>query len=406
MNRLTGWLLGEVQIRVSGASTQDMLNLLAKHGIPFWDILREDELNVSFRILRRDRKKMEPLALRAYCTAAAISEQGLPCLWKSARKRPCLLLGLLLSLFACFFLQGFVWVIEVQGTGQLHETQILRALEEEGVRFGTWTGDIHSQELKLKMLTKLPELSWLAVNRKGGKVTVLVSESEQRKAEENASAGHLVAAREGLITDYTVLEGMCLCARGETVQQGQLLVSGLEDYGLYLKAVRAQGEIYARTWRSGELICPEKQLQKVYTGREWTQVSLLAGNKRINLCGNSGILSATCDKMVSVREWKLPGYRFPLALEYATYREYTLKELPMEEESAKERLLFAWQNGLKEEMIAGSVESTLTELKQKDGCYILSAQSTCHEMIARRLPLLEVYEGENHERKTDQRGTH
>ncbi len=406
MNRLTGWLLGEIQIRMTGAATQDALNLLAKHDIPFWGILREDELNVSFRILRRDREKMEPLALRAYCTAAEISERGFYCLWKSARKRPCLLLGMLLSLFACFFLQSFVWVIEVQGTGQLHETQILRALEEEGVRFGTWTGNIHSQELKLKMLTKLPELSWLAVNRKGGKVTVLVSESDEHSAEESSSAGHLVAVREGLITDYTVLEGMCLCTRGETVQQGQLLVSGLEDYGLYLKAVRAQGEIYARTWRSGELICPENQFEKVYTGREWTQVSLLAGNKRINLCGNSGILSATCDKMVSVREWKLPGYSFPLALEYATYREYTLKELPVEEESAKERLLSAWRNSLKEEMVAGSVESTLAELKQTDGCYILCVQSTCHEMIARWLPLLEVYEGEDHERTTDQRGTH
>lgn len=403
MNRIVRVLRGEARIRVTGAAPQEVLNLLTRANIVFWDIVREDELNYSFSVFPKNEKSVKALALRAYCNAELLWINGLKEQWGKLKQRPVLIIGLLLALASSFFLQSFVWVIQVKGTDRLHEQEILRALEEEGISFGTWGASIDSQEIRLKMLSQLPQISWLAVNRKGGKLTVLLTEKEERGSDAKHSPGNLVALREGVITDFTVSEGMRLCTRGETVKEGQLLVSGLEDYGIYLKAVRAQGEIYAQTWHVGSIVRPATKSVKEYTDRQWTQISLLLGNKRINLYGNSGIFHMSCDKMISTEKLTIPGYTFPLTLERVTYREYRLREQPVEETGMEEELLSAWERGIQEQMIAGKIVNTSFALERSHKLYVLRAESTCNEMIAKWMPLQQIYEGEDYDRTNHQR---
>ncbi len=394
MNRVIKALRGEARFRLTGAAPQEVLNLLTGANIMFWDIRREDELNYQISVLPKDKGQIEGLALRAYCGAELLCERSISKVWNKIKKRPVLFIGLLLTLGLSFFLQSFVWVIEVKGTNRLHEKEILRALQEEGIGFGTWGASIDSQETKLNMLSRLPELSWLAVNRRGGKLTVLLSEKEVIPSPQENSPGNLVALREGVITDYTVLEGMRLCERGEAVKEGQLLVSGLEDYGLYLKAVRAQGEIYAQTWHTGSIVSPAVECYKEYTGRKWTQICLLVGNKRINLCGNSGISDTTCDKMVTVKEAAIPGYTFPLTVEWVTYWEYELVEVPIDAQTAEEKLTAAWENNLQGKMVAGEIVSTQRSFLRSGELYVFYGESTCTEMIAKWMPFQQIYEGE------------
>lgn len=390
MNKIVKALKGEARFSVTGAAPQELLNRLMRANIIFWDILREDELHCSFSVFPKDREKVEALALQAYCKAELLWIKGLKEILTQIKNRPVLFFGLLLVLGGSFFLQSFVWVIQVKGTQQYHEKEILRALEEEGVTFGAWGAGIDSQELRLKMLSRLPDISWLAVNRRGGKLTVMLTEKEEKPDENKNSPGNLVAVREGVITDFTVYEGMRLCKNGDTVRSGQLLVSGLEDYGIYTKAVRAQGEIYARTWHSGQLLRPTQEHKKEYTGREWTQLSLILGNKRINLCGNSGIFYTSCDKMIDSYILAVSGYAFPLRLERVTYREYRSVERPVTEDIAEEALLSAWQRFLSREMIAGEILTTNAAITFTQELYVLSAESNCHEMIARWMPFEQL----------------
>lgn len=403
MNRIVKALRGEARFYVTGAAPQEVLNRLVEANVIFWDIQREDELHCSFSAFPKDREKIESLALQAYCKAELLWTRGIKKTYLQIKKRPVLPIGLMLVLITSFFLQSFVWVIQVKGAQKYHETEILRALEEEGVTFGAWGPSLDSQELRLKMLSRLPDISWLAVNRRGGKLTVLLTETEERQNEKDKSPGNLVAVREGVITDFTVYEGMRLCSSGETVRKGQLLVSGLEDYGLYTKAVRAQGEIYARTWRNGQICCSATEHKKEHTGRELKQISLILGNKRINLFGNSGIFYTSCDKMIDTKVFAISGYAFPIQIERVTYREYRVKECLLEEEAAENMLLSAWCRCVGREMIAGEIFTTNTALTSTGEVYVLSAESSCHEMIARWMPLGQFFEGEDNDRTNYQR---
>lgn len=398
MNRILRFLRGELRLRLTGASPEDCLNRFAREGVEFWGIRRIDALHMELSVLKKDKKAALRLAERSFCTAEILSEHGLIALLSPLRKRPILAIGMPLAVTLSFFLQSFVWTIEVEGAEQVHEQQILHELEKLGIDFGAYAPDIDSQKTKMQMLNAIPELSWLAVNRTGGKLTVLVTERDFAQTNKPPyPAGSLVAATDGIITDYTILEGMRLCSRGDTVKQGQVLVSGYEDYGLCLRAVCADGEIYAQTWHQGTLVMPETVNVKHYTGRQWTQITLCIGRKRINLYGNSRISTDTCDKMVNRKEIKLSGYALPLTLETATYREYELTAVQTDERSAQEQLTKRWEQLTKEAMVAGKIEETETALLRSGGLYILRADSTCTEMIARLIPIYEPYKGESYE---------
>ena len=249
------------------------------------------------------------------------------------------------------------------------------------------------------MLNLIPELSWLAVNRSGGCLQVLVTErSSPRSERPEYDVANVIAARDGVLTEVSVLEGMKLCAVGNTVSKGQLLVSGYEDYGLCVRAVCADAEIYAATWHTGTVLTPSQTYVKRYTGEEWTQKNLIIGRNRINLYGNSRISTGNCDKMIDVKVLVLPkGHDFPVTLETITYREYELVATDVDQTQSRELLLKAWERMTRDAMIAGVIKETSSQVVHSGGVYALHASSTCEEMIARIVPAEELYKGETYE---------
>lgn len=405
MNRLISYLIGQARLSVTGASPQDYLNLLTRERISFWNVERLDELHYRISVPLRREKQAIGLAVRCFCTAESIRRCGMPLHFRKLLRRPALLFGVAAAIALCFLLQNRIWVIEVKGNERVPREVILRALVDLGIRQGA-SAQYDQQRIKMQMLNAVPELSWLAANRTGGKITVLVTERAVLPEEQvKPPAGNLIASADGVITDYSISEGMRLISRGETVTEGQVLVSGLEDYGLCMRAVCAEGEIYADTWRHGSIVAPAFTQEKVYTGREWRSISLLLGRKRIKLCGNSGISVGSCDKMISVEKLHLPGYEFPIALETEIWREYALTEKLRAPETVRGELEHAWERQTCAAMRAGVIGQTDYRFSRSDTVYVLRAESTCNEMIARFAPLFGQYEGENNDGTHYQRRT-
>lgn len=395
---LISFFRGYVSIRIIGAEPEKFINVLSEKNIPFWDLRREDELHYTLSLYQKYIKTAEKLSYETFCSCEILEFHGLRQWMQKAKMRPVLTFGLPLALLCSLLLQNVVLAVDVEGNEKLHREEIIHALEELGIGVGSPSWNIDQQLTKNQMLNLLPELSWIGVNRSGCKLHVLVTERSFPKVKQQACpAANLIAARDGVLTDVIVTEGMKLCRPGDTVRKGQVLVSGFEDYGLILKGVCAEGEIYGQTWRSGTIVTPSSVKGKVYTGREWADYSLVIGRKRINLSGNSGISGASCDKMIDAAELQIPNYSFPVRLEKTTFREYNIKELPLDPEAGEANLLSAWERLTASDMIAGKTESTETSFMASDGLYILRAESVCNEMLARLRPMDGVCEGEAHE---------
>lgn len=371
---------------------------MAAAGISFWGVRCKDPLHYRLCILAREKARMQQTIAGAGCTAELLEERGLPLLLCRLRRRPVFVLSFFMAVAATFFLQSLVWTVQVEGNKTIPAEAILQALEEEGVSVGTWTYGADMLRVRLRLCNRLPGLAWVAINRTGGKLTVFVAEREQVPDETAPYAvGHIVAARSGVITDYAIMEGMKLCDRGDVVREGQVLVSGNEDYGLFLRRVCAAGEIYADTWHTGTVAMPVERMKKCYTGRVWERVSLIVGRKRINFSGNSSNLPITCDKIKKVKQVKLPGYVFPIRIEREIYREYSPEPTDVSPHAAEQLLQGAWRQSLKQTMVAGQIKETSTTFRRSGGLYLLQAESTCNEMIGRLISGEKPSEGEQNE---------
>ena len=387
-------LEGSCRLRLTGASPEDGLNRLTQRGVAVWDVQREDELNCSLTVSARQAQQAILLAKQSHCEVEVLRQRGPKLLLKKALKRPVLLLGLLGVLVLCFYLQSFVWVIEIDGCETVEDMEILQALQTVGVEIGSRSDQVDSVELRHRLLQVLPRLSWVAVNRTGCRLRVLTCGREEKTQKSVGSAAHLVAVRDGVVTEMNVSEGVELCKVGDAVKAGQVLVSGFEDYGLCLKAVRGEGEIFGRTWYTGTVLRPAVEWEKVYTGQVFTQRSIIIGRKRINLSENSSFSQVLCDKIVDTKQFTLPEYSFPLYLETVTYREYRLEPVECWLTEAEESLLSAWHRGLQFGMIGGTIEETKHSCGRFGAWYVLRAESTCRELLSRTQPIDPIYEGE------------
>lgn len=382
--KLSHYVFGTGRYTLTGADPALCLNRFSDDGIDLWQVEKKDDFTLTFSAPLSKESHILTLAERAYCEGVCTHKSGLGQDVMKLLHRPFLILSVLGALILTFFFESIIWKIQIKTDDSALESRIRYVLQESGIEIWSKTENLDPQELRYTLLNQIPELSWVAVNPRGGKVTVLAfpKETTENRQEETGPA-HLVAARDGVITEAVILDGMALVKVGDSVTAGQLLVSGYEDYGLYLKAVRAQGEIYGQTWHSGTLVTPSKRQVKQYTGRTWTETAILFGRKLINLSGSSSNLGVTCDKIIDTEQFSLPGYSFPLSLQRVTYREYTLIDLPLDPQDAQNRLHTSWEDSLRSSMVAGRVEETAYDCFEQGGYYIYHGESICHELLSR-----------------------
>ncbi len=400
-----GIFRGELAVRITGAGAEQCLNRFLQAGVGFWQTKRTGEFTLTCRIYRRDLSRAKQAACRAMCTLEVERAYGAYAVLYGLLSRPVLVLGLLLAIGGALMSQNLVWTIEVEGCQSIPPEEILHQLEDLGVSFGTWGPSLNTEELKNKMLLRVPKLRWLAVNRSGGRVTVLVAErEEERHSIDLNQPANVVAVRPGIITSMQVLNGFAAVEVGQAVTTGQVLVSGLADWTTHTQTTRALAEVYALTLRSQKVVIPQQYDQKIYTGQEKHTVSLVLGRKRIKIWGNSGNSYAGCDKIITRKTLTLPGgSTLPLTLEICTYRAYETTVQVLPKALAQELLEDYVCRYVQRQMVAGVVKTKDFALNATQDVYCLQAGMTCEEMIGATVAVGEIGDGLNGE--SDQRGT-
>ena len=295
------WLLacGQGRVRVTGASLTRFLNLCAAQGITLRQMDRTawNELHATLSI--RDFRTLRRHMGRTGCRVHILRKRGLPFLAARLRPRTALWGGAVFAAALCWLLGTHVWAIQTEIAPAIDETAVMQQLSEMGVRIGMPIKKLNTRQIRWEMMQLQPNITFFSLNLRGNSLTVVAyGSTDPPEVLDEHAITKVVAARDGVLTEVSVTEGMRLCAVGDTVRQGQLLVSGYEDYGLFIRPVCASAEIYARTWHTGTVVTPAERLEKRYTGREWKQVTLIVGKKRIKLWGNSSISQQDCDKMI------------------------------------------------------------------------------------------------------------
>lgn len=387
---------GMVRVVLTSADIPGALSAMDKQGIGVESAKAEEEMVLSFTIDRRDLQALQRLCESRGESLKVERKSGIFFPLRGLLRRPVLVLGMLGLLILSLWVPGRVFFVFVEGNEAVPSNLILEQASLCGIDFGASRREIRSEKVKNALLSQIPQLQWVGVNTQGCVAVISVRERSDTEKEENIpDVSSIVAARDGIIREMTVLHGNPLCTQGQAVKAGQVLISGYTDCGICIQAGRAEGEIYGETSRNFTALFPTEYAVRGDQTSETKKYSLIIGKKRINFSNSSGISGGECVKIYSEQYLTLPGgFRLPIAIAVEQCVTY---ETEVQTHADPESILLPFiTDYLQSQMIAGQIRSSAQTATRLDGFYRIDGIYGCYEMIGITRPEESILDYENH----------
>ncbi len=394
-----GMINSYITAELTSADMAGLFMSLNENGIPILGIEQKDALTVIVKVMRSDVTMLRYLTERSGATLTIITFRGPAYYFKSLISRPVLMIGMLLLLMLVSWLPTRVLFVTVEGNQKLPSYRILEAAEQCGIAFGASRRDVRSEKMKNALLAAIPELQWAGINTFGCTAVISV---EERTIDQYEKPGHtvssVIAVRDGVIESCISSKGNLLCAPGQAVKKGDVLISGYTDCGIKVTADRAEGEIFAKTVHEITVITPIDYRQKGSVTLIERKFSLLIGKKRINFYKGSGISGITCDKLYTEYYVQLPGeFQLPLGVVVTETIVYDASSSQVSAADTETLMRNCAQQYLFSQMVSGKILYNAASMKQEENLHILSGRFLCSEMIGRTQPegILNQYGKDN-----------
>lgn len=375
-------LEGAFRVEIVSGDLSKTLTAIQNDNITLSDIRFSDILHMRASVSRSQFSKLQKLLQKRGEEINLLSSIGI--YWPLVRlhRRPVLVIGILLILFLAILLPTRVLFVEVEGNQAVAARSILENADACGIRFFASRRDVRSEKMKNALLNAIPGLQWAGINTKGCVAVISVRErTEKPEIELVPQAGNVVATKDGIVEEITVLRGTPLCKAGQGVKKGQVLISGYTDCGLLIKVQRAEGEVFGQTFHHIEAVTPTRFVQRGTATRKKRKFMLRIGKNIINFTKDSGISDAECVKMYEEEFLTLPGgFSLPIALitETCTYTDFYGVDFQNNDFSWLE---LSCENYLKSTMIAGEVLQRKNLGAFGDEVYKLNGKYACKEML-------------------------
>ena len=390
-------LEGMVEVRITGADLPGTMEAVKQAGICVQSVKMEGDLTIRFLLKRQDYRRLGKLAKRRGDRLTLVRRVGLYWTIKGLWKRPVLLTGVALLSALALYLPSRVLFVRVEGNVNLPDKLILEHAAESGVYFGASRRQVRSEQIKNQLLSSLPQLQWAGVNTDGCVAVLTVRERPASSPEQMESVvSSIAASRDGVILSCTVTRGNGLCAPGQAVKEGQVLISGYTDCGISISATQAEGEIIAATSRELEVIMPAYITRRREITLRNKKFSIIFGKKRINFYKDSGISDSSCVKIISNNQLILPGgLELPVVCVVERIYASSCVTDEVSADSVEPSLRDFAAGYLRGHMIAGSILNAYQNVTQDGAYYRLKGAYACSEMIGvRRIEKM----GEKHEK--------
>ncbi|MBM7701480.1 sporulation protein YqfD [Metabacillus iocasae] len=281
-NEWTNFVTGTVGILIRGKGIERFLNNCIREQIQLLNIKRTDEESVSAEMLLKDLSKVRVLIRDADCKLYFRKRQGMPFLIKRMLKNSGFVLGLVAFFVILTLLSNMVWKIEITGAQPHTEYEIVKELEEMGVKRGKLQFLLDSPEMiQYKLTNNMSNITWVGVELKGTSYHFQVVEKNEPKAQEQLSPQNIVASKKATITHMFIEKGQPLVKVNDVVERGQPLVSGLIGKEGNQKVIAAKGKVYGETWYKSNIEIPLQTNFQVVTGQSYNHYYFYVGHLKI-----------------------------------------------------------------------------------------------------------------------------
>lgn len=249
---------GAVGIRISGKMPERFINLCIAERIHLWG-LRKNEDGLSANLLLRDFFRIRPLVRISKCRVRVVHRRGIPFIWKYMRNRKVFVLGPAIFTILLYLATSYIWFVTITGAESLATENIRGIAAKYGLRVGGAKSNIDVRHIENEFMLNMPEIAWIGISLEGVRANIDIVEKKFAKMEDRSPA-HVIAAKDGVVTEIIVLSGQANIKKGDTVKRGDILIRGeapelpIGTTGTGEGAmipVRGKGIIKARVWYEG-----------------------------------------------------------------------------------------------------------------------------------------------------------
>lgn len=384
MKRFSCWD-GMIELELTSAAPENTMAAIAVENIPVLYSKKKNDLTYQFTVQQKSYSKLCRIINLRGDHLEIIQRKGLFWYLIAFRYRPVLLLAFIFLTAISTFLPTRILFVSVEGNDGIPAQHILAAAEKCGVEFGTSRKLVRSEKVKNALIAAVPELQWVGINTSGCNATISVRErTVEKNQNKEYQVSNLIADLDGYILSTNITAGTGCVYPGNSVTEGEILISGYTDCGICLQATRAEGEIFAQTKRNLSSVMPANYSMAERMEKKAFCVSLLFGKKRINLWKDSRILTTLCDRMYEEYYVSLPGgFQLPIAICVDRYRFYEIQESLETEQFAFKQLQHFSDDYLNRQMLSGQIVTKQQQFFSEDDLYLLNSKYVCTEMIGK-----------------------
>ena len=166
------YILGYVDIRVSGYFTERFVNLCFAKSVFLWKLDRISSFEIGARISVKDFKKIRQIAKTSKCKIHISSKKGVPFLLHRYQKRKMFAITFLVVAILVFGLTRFVWNVKINCDGEINRDKIISILSECGIEKGKLISEIDTQKAINEICMKNEKISWCGIKIQGTNVIV------------------------------------------------------------------------------------------------------------------------------------------------------------------------------------------------------------------------------------------
>ena len=394
-------ILGSAVLTFPSEFTPTIMNTVAVHDIRF-RVLNSDGETSSIKILLTDLKRLKSSLDDTVLEQRSVTRSGLPPLIMRYKRRWGIAVGAVIFAVLISISGLFVWSVNVDGNKNISDKYIIDMLQSEGFGVGSRIATVNFDLLHNRFLIDSEGIGWISINMNGTHANVEVRETVPGTENEKSDACYnLVAAEDGQIERVAAVEGKPQVKIFDTVQKGELLVSGVisrDEGGIRLES--ASGSVFAKVNRSFEVRVPLESERKTFTGNKKVNKSIKFFAFNINLFRNSGIPYDFYDTIVSEKQVILFNTVFlPVWTVSSSAEEYENKLCRVTEEEARNEATILYREKLREQMGDSELLTKSTEITCDGAEVVVKCELYCIADIAKPTEL--IIEGELQESGSD-----
>lgn len=385
-------MMDSILFRAEGGDIAGFLNLASENGLTIQKFCKAEGICFGY-LPPGEYRTAARLARSVGIRLQILEKNGVSFALRRYRRRLGLFVWPVICGAALVFSQNFLWAVDVSGCETFSEEVIRAEAAELGLRTGIYLPGTDLAAIASELRREFPGIAFAALNRVGSRVEIALNEVTPAPVILPEDPCNIVAAHTGQVVSVTVTAGQTDIVPGQTVAEGQLLISGIGETpdGKQIYS-HASGVVMAEAVIEKEFSLPLRQTEKVFTGEEKARRYLDLFGKKLplflpdELREKLGQEIRPYESSCTLAPLTLFGIGLPLGIETETRRAYTEQEKVFTESEALALLQEASADWEQNEA-AGEILSKEESASVSGGIMTLKTIYTCLADIGSEQPV-------------------